>query len=89
MHSKVPRLIVNGDDLGRSESNTRGIIEGHRSGIVTSTSIVANGLAFDLAVNVAHENPGLGVGVHLFLLEYRPVANPRDITETLQGVSAR
>ena len=79
MDSKVPRLIVNGDDLGRSESNTRGIIEGHRSGIVTSTSIVANGPSFDMAVRLAHENPGLGIGVHLFLHEYRPIANARDI----------
>lgn len=70
---------MNGDDLGRSESNTRGIVEGYRRGIVTSTSMVANGPRFDLAVAAARENPGLGVGVHLALQEYPPVSDPRTI----------
>lgn len=76
---KLPRLIVNGDDFGRSESNSRGIIEAYRRGIVTSTSIVANGPAFDLATRLAKENPGLGVGIHLVLQEYKPVVDPREI----------
>jgi chitin disaccharide deacetylase len=84
----VPRLIVNGDDLGRTESNTRGIVEGYRRGIVTSTSIVANGPAFDLAVRLAAENPGLAVGVHLALQEYPPVLDPHEIP-TLVGTDGR
>jgi predicted glycoside hydrolase/deacetylase ChbG (UPF0249 family) len=72
-------LIVNGDDLGRSDSNTRGIIEGYRTGILTSTSIVAAGTVFDLGVSLATANPGLGVGVHLVLHEYPPCADPATI----------
>jgi predicted glycoside hydrolase/deacetylase ChbG (UPF0249 family) len=65
-------LIVNADDFGRSEAVNAGIIEGFRRGIVTSTSIVAMGPAFDSAVALARENEGLGIGIHLILNEYKP-----------------
>ena len=60
-------LIVNADDLGWSEGVNRGILEAHRNGIVTSTSLLANGAAFASAVELARSAPGLGVGVHLNL----------------------
>jgi predicted glycoside hydrolase/deacetylase ChbG (UPF0249 family) len=37
--------------------------------------LLANGLAFDHAVELAHQCPSLGVGVHLTLIEGRPVAS--------------
>ena len=67
-------LIVNADDLGWTAGVNRGIAEAHRNGIVTSTSILANGAAFDDGVKTAGELPGLGVGVHLNLSDGRPVA---------------
>ena len=80
MNTKEPtRLIVNADDFGRSESVTLGVIEASRRGIVSSTSIVANGLAFDLAAEYAGSTGQLGVGVHLCLDEYQPVSDPSDI----------
>ena len=36
-------LIVNADDLGWTVGVNRGIIEGHRGGLITSTSLLANG----------------------------------------------
>jgi predicted glycoside hydrolase/deacetylase ChbG (UPF0249 family) len=67
------RLIVHADDFGISESVNLGIVEAHRRGIVTSTSIMANGAAFEHAVALAKESPTLDVGVHLTLTEERPV----------------
>jgi predicted glycoside hydrolase/deacetylase ChbG (UPF0249 family) len=72
------RLIVNADDFGLTEGTNRAIIDAHRTGIVTSTSLLANGYAFDHAVSLAHENPSLGVGVHLTLTEGPPLAG-RDL----------
>jgi predicted glycoside hydrolase/deacetylase ChbG (UPF0249 family) len=63
----VKSLIVNADDLGWTEGVNRGIAEAHRKGLVTSTSLLANGLAFASALEVARANPELGVGVHLNL----------------------
>jgi predicted glycoside hydrolase/deacetylase ChbG (UPF0249 family) len=58
-------LVVNADDFGWSKSVNSGIIEAHRSGIVTSASVLATGDAFADAVALARATPSLSVGVHL------------------------
>jgi predicted glycoside hydrolase/deacetylase ChbG (UPF0249 family) len=45
-----------------------GIVEAHRSGILTSTTLMANGEAFEHAVQLARSNPTLDVGCHLTLI---------------------
>jgi hopanoid biosynthesis associated protein HpnK len=75
----MKRLIVNADDFGMTPGVNRAIVHAHRNGIVTSTSLLANGLAFDDAVAAARENPSLGVGVHLNLTEGVPVGDPRKL----------
>jgi hopanoid biosynthesis associated protein HpnK len=78
-------LIVNADDLGWTVGVNRGIAEAHRSGIVTSASLLANGLAFEDGVKTARELPELGVGVHLNLSDGTPTA-PADQVESLLNV---
>lgn len=75
-------LIVNADDLGWTEGVNRGIAEAHRSGIVTSASLLANGAAFASAAEMARATPGLGVGVHLNLSEGEPTV-PREHVASL------
>ncbi len=75
-------LIVNADDLGWTEGVNRGIAEAHRSGIVTSASLLANGAAFASGVELARATPALGVGVHLNLSDGRPVAD-RELVPSL------
>jgi chitin disaccharide deacetylase len=75
----VKNLIVNADDLGWTEGVNRGIADAHRKGLVTSTSLMANGQAFASALYIARANPELGVGVHLNLSDGPPTANPRDV----------
>jgi predicted glycoside hydrolase/deacetylase ChbG (UPF0249 family) len=43
-------------------------VECHRNGILTATTLMANGDAFDDAVRLAKENPSLDIGVHLVLV---------------------
>src|SRR6185436_10341511 len=50
-----------------------GAIRAHREGIVTACSIVANGAAFEDAVDRLRDTPSLEVGVHLTLVEERPL----------------
>ncbi|HYM62051.1 MAG TPA: ChbG/HpnK family deacetylase [Thermoanaerobaculia bacterium] len=71
----MPRLIVTADDVGLHPGMTAGAIRAHRDGIVTACSIVANGAAFDDAVERLRAEPHLEVGVHLALVEERPVAS--------------
>jgi len=75
-------LIVNADDLGWTAGVNRGIAEAHRHGIVTSASLLANGVAFADGVRAAGELPGLGVGVHLNLSDGPPAA-PAEQVKTL------
>ena len=81
----MQRLIVNADDFGLTESVNRGILETHGRGIVTSTTLLANGAAFESAVALARASPGLGVGVHLNLSDGRPVAAPATVKSLLNG----
>jgi len=75
----VKNLIVNADDLGWTEGVNRGIAEAHRHGIVTSTSMLANGKAFAKAVELVEKLPALGVGVHLNLSDGAPVAERKQV----------
>ena len=70
----MKNLIVNADDLGWTEGVNRGIVEAHRKGLVTSTSLLANGRAFESALAAAESNPQLGIGVHLNLSDGPPSA---------------
>ena len=67
------RLIVNADDFGIAEAVNHGIADAFDRGIVTSTSLMATGGAFEHAVAVARSRPALAVGVHLVLTEHRPI----------------
>jgi hopanoid biosynthesis associated protein HpnK len=71
------RLIVNADDFGLSEAINRGVIEAHEHGIVTATSLLATGAAFEDAIERARRTPTLDIGVHLALTGQRPVSEPR------------
>jgi len=62
------RLIVNADDFGFTRDVNSGIVEAHQRGILTATTLMANGGAFDDAVRLARENPALDVGCHLVLV---------------------
>lgn len=82
----MKRLIVNADDFGWSECVTSGILKGHREGILTSTTVMANlpGAA-DALRRAREEAPGLGVGVHLNLTEGRPLAPAAEVAPLLDG----
>ena len=75
----MKNLIVNADDLGWTEGVNRGIVEAHRKGLVTSTSLLANGRAFAGAAEISRSNPQLGIGVHLNLSDGPSLAPPNEI----------
>jgi predicted glycoside hydrolase/deacetylase ChbG (UPF0249 family) len=64
----VKRLVVNADDFGFTRDVNAGIVEAHRNGILTATTLMANGDAFDDAVRLAKETPSLDIGCHLVLV---------------------
>jgi predicted glycoside hydrolase/deacetylase ChbG (UPF0249 family) len=70
------QLVVNADDFGFTRDVNAGIIEAHQRGILTATTLMANGDAFDDAARLARENPGLDTGAHLVLIGGRQVCAP-------------
>jgi hopanoid biosynthesis associated protein HpnK len=69
----VRRLIVNADDFGFTAGINRAIAEAHSHGIVTSSTLMANGRAFEDAVRLAATVPRLSVGCHVVLIDGEPV----------------
>ena len=86
----MKNLIVNADDFCWTEGVNRGIVEAFGNGIVTSTSLLANGAAFVSGIEALRSAPGLGVGVHLNLSDGAPVADRETVTSLLndEGVFA-
>jgi len=70
----MKHLILNADDFGMTLGVNQGIIRAHRDGILTSATLMANGLAYDDAVVQAKTVPELGVGCHLVLIGGKAVA---------------
>jgi predicted glycoside hydrolase/deacetylase ChbG (UPF0249 family) len=70
------RLVVNADDFGFTPDVNRGILAAHRDGILTASTLMANGEAFDDAVRLARETPTLDVGCHLVLISGRSAMPP-------------
>lgn len=58
-------VIFNADDFGYSHGINRGIVESHRNGVVTSTSLMVNTPATEHAAALARELPELSVGLHV------------------------
>jgi hopanoid biosynthesis associated protein HpnK len=73
------RLIINADDFGLSSGVNRAVECAWQTGILTQTSLMPGGEAFDEAVEIARKNPGLQVGLHLTLVQGRPVLAPEKI----------
>ncbi len=62
------RLIVNADDYGDTPGISRGILEAHHKGVVTSTSVMIGSPGAPMAVQDAMKSaPDLGLGLHLTL----------------------
>jgi len=68
------RLIITADDFGVSASVNRTVMAGWQNGLLTSASLMVTGAAFDEAVALARQNPGLQVGLHLTLVQGRSAA---------------
>ena len=67
--SASKRLIVNADDLGRTEGINEGIFDAHRRGIVTSATMMVNYPAARRVAVLARDSPGLGIGLHLAFVD--------------------
>jgi hopanoid biosynthesis associated protein HpnK len=85
----VRRLIVNADDFGLTAGVNRAIVEAHTRGIVTSSTLMANGRAFDDALRLAKTAPRLSVGCHVVLIDGKPVLDAKRLPSITSASGAR
>lgn len=87
------RLLVNADDFGFTPDVNEGIIEAHRHGILTATTLMANGAAFDDALQRARDTPELDIGCHLVLIGGNSLidgrAFPASVAKLLSALAKR
>ncbi len=87
------QLVVNADDFGFTPDVNQGIVEAHRRGILTATTLMATGDAFDDAVRLARETPSLDVGCHLVLIGGRSLVTgvrfPATVAQLLGALARR
>lgn len=80
------QLIINADDFGYTPAVTRGILEAHDAGVLVSTSMLANMPGFDDAARGARAaRRTLGVGLHLNLVQGRPLSRVPTLTDPETG----
>jgi chitin disaccharide deacetylase len=78
----LKRLVINADDFGFTPDVNAGIIHAHRQGVLTATTLMANGDAFDDAVRLARETPTLDIGCHLVLVQGGSLVTGTPLPET-------
>ena len=80
----MKRLVINADDFGFTPDVNAGIVHAHREGVLTSTTLMANGEAFDDAVRCALENPTLDIGCHLVLVQEVSLVSGRPLPRSMR-----
>ena len=85
--------MVNADDFGFTPDVNQGIVEAHRQGILTATTMMANGEAFDDALRLARQTPTLDIGCHLVLVGGSSLVTgkpyPRNVAQLLWALARR
>jgi hopanoid biosynthesis associated protein HpnK len=78
-------VIINADDFGMSEEVNEAVIRAYKEGVLTSTSLMVTGAAFEHAVALAKASPGLAVGIHLVTVVGKSVLPPSEIPDLVDS----
>jgi chitin disaccharide deacetylase len=77
----VKRLIVNADDFGAAPEVNEAVERAHREGILRSASLMVGAAAAADAIERAHQMPNLAVGLHVVLVNGRPVLPAQQVPD--------
>ena len=81
----LKRLVVTADDFGAARQVNDAVEEAHTHGILTATSLMVAAPAAADAVARAKKLPGLRVGLHVVLVEGRPMLPPASIPDLVNS----
>ncbi|HEX4111667.1 MAG TPA: hopanoid biosynthesis-associated protein HpnK [Stellaceae bacterium] len=77
----MKRLIVTADDFGMSLAVNEAVENAHRHGILSAASLMVAGDAAADAIARARRLPNLGVGLHLVLVDGKPLSPPEQLPD--------
>ena len=73
-------LVINADDMGLTPGVCRAVERAHADGVVSSTSVLAVGAAFERAATAVRDAGRLALGAHLAMVgEDRPLLSAREV----------
>jgi hopanoid biosynthesis associated protein HpnK len=84
----LKQLIVCADDFGLDPAVNEAVETAHRDGILTCASLMVGAPAAADAVARARRAPGLKVGLHLVLVDGRPVLPPEEVPDLVDASGA-
>jgi hopanoid biosynthesis associated protein HpnK len=79
------RLIVTADDFGAADAVNAAVEQAHLHGILTTASLMVAGAAAADAIARAKRLPGLGVGLHLVLVDGKPILPVEKVPGLVDG----
>ena len=85
----MKRIIVNADDFGLDAQTVDWTIRGFECGALTSATIMAGMPAMDEACRWAKQHPEFSFGVHLCLVDERPMSEPKAIPSLVDPKTGR
>lgn len=81
----MKKLILTADDFGASVEVNDAVERAHRHGVLTAASLMVSGAAAHDAVARARNMPSLRVGLHLVLVEGKPVLPARAVPDLVDA----
>ena len=78
-------LIVTADDFGAAVEVNQAVERAHKDGVLTAASLMVSGAAAADAVTRARMMPTLRVGLHLVLVDGKPVLPVRSVPDLVDG----
>jgi hopanoid biosynthesis associated protein HpnK len=82
---RAKKIIITGDDFVLALPVNEAIVRAHAEGILTSASLMPGGDFFGDAVQRARKHTTLRVGLHLTLVEGRPVSPPELVPDLVDS----
>lgn len=81
----MKKIIFTGDDFGLALPVNEGIVQAHQNGVLTAASLMPGAAFFHDAVERAREHPSLRIGLHLTLVEGRPVLPQQEVPDLVDA----
>jgi hopanoid biosynthesis associated protein HpnK len=81
----LKRLILTADDFGAAVEVNQAVERAHRDGVLTAASLMVSGAAAHDAVARARQMPSLRVGLHLVLVEGKPILPAWAVPDLVDG----